>query len=150
LLKSRSVSGNLAAMISGDRAADNPGNGQRQLWAILLLAAATRALYLAAFVKTPLHDFFRNDHLYYREWGLRIAQGQWLGREPFEQGPLYAYVLGALFRVVGPREVPVLCVQFLGGLCRRSDLVVRPPPPGSEVALGAGLSALRPLVFPSA
>lgn len=150
LLKIRVVSGSLAQGSFQNQAVGrsqmnspgtgNTGKGWRQLVAVLLVAAAARALYLVAFVRTPLHDFFRNDHLYYREWGLRIAAGQWLGSESFEQGPLYAYLLGALYRVAGPHEVPVLCAQLLGGLgtvaliwwCARRLW-------GAGAALGAGL-----------
>ena len=131
-------------------AAANTGTGSRQLVATLLVAAAARALCLAAYVGTPLYDFFRNDHLYYREWGLRIAQGRWIGGETFEQGPLYAYFLGVLYRVVGPRQMPLLCVQSLGGLatvgliwwCARR---LR----GGGAALAAGILAALygPLIF---
>lgn len=132
------------------RVANRMGKGLRQLMAILLVASAARTLYLTAFVKTPLYDFFRNDHLYYREWGLRIAGGQWIGRESFEQGPLYAYFLGVLYRVLGPREVPVMCMQLLCGLvtvgliwwCAHRLW-------GAGAALGAGILAALygPLIF---
>jgi hypothetical protein len=77
-----------------------PGEGRRQLAAILLAAAAVRALYLAAFLASPLYGFFRNDHRYYREWALRIAGGEWVGGGVFEQAPLYAYFLEAMSQFV--------------------------------------------------
>jgi len=129
---------------------DIHGRSAWQLPAVLLVAAAVRALYLVAFVTTPLYDFFRNDHLYYREWGLRIAGGEWIGGAPFEQGPLYAYFLGALYRVLGPRDGLVLGVQLLGGLvtvglifwcARRLG--------GGRAALAAGILAALygPIIF---
>lgn len=129
-------------MIPADGETGGAGSGLRQLSAVLLAAAAARAVYLASFAGTPLYDYFRNDHLYYREWALRIAAGRWLSVEPFEQGPLYAYLLGAAYRVFGPREAPALFLQLLGGVgtvaliwwCARR---LR----GSAAALAAGLLA---------
>jgi 4-amino-4-deoxy-L-arabinose transferase-like glycosyltransferase len=121
-----------------------------QLLTVLVAALATRALYLAAFTRTPLYGFFRNDHRTYREWALRIADGHLVGGGVFEQAPLYAYFLGGLYRLFGVRELPVICVQLLGGLatvaliwwCARRTA-------GAGAALAAGLlaAAYGPLLF---
>jgi tetratricopeptide (TPR) repeat protein len=88
-----------------------PGGGLRRALPVLLAAVAARALFFAGLARSPLFDFFRNDQLYYREWGLRIASGELLGRGVFEQGPLYAYLLGGLYRVLGPRDHLVMLLQ---------------------------------------
>jgi 4-amino-4-deoxy-L-arabinose transferase-like glycosyltransferase len=42
------------------------------------------------------------DPLFYHQWAMRIAGGDWLGEGVFLQGPLYPYLLGALYGVTGP------------------------------------------------
>jgi tetratricopeptide (TPR) repeat protein len=85
--------------------------------ALVLLAAVTaRAVYFVQYARSPYFGYFRNDHLYYREWGLRIAAGEWLGSKPFEQGPLYAYLLGAAYKLLGPRDSLILALQLVSGL----------------------------------
>lgn len=88
----------------------------RGLFAILAAATAVRVLYLVFYLRSPLAGIFRVDQLYYRTWGLEIAGGSWLGREAFEQGPLYAYLLGLVYRLIGPRDSAVLALQLLAGV----------------------------------
>lgn len=87
-------------------------------WALAVggVALLLRFLYFQAFRVSPLHGIFLTDHRYYRDWGLRIAGGDWIGHETFEQGPLYAYLLGVFYRLAGPRDDLVLLVQLLSGV----------------------------------
>jgi tetratricopeptide (TPR) repeat protein len=87
----------------------------RPLLAILLAAVTVRAAYLVFYVRTPLFGVFRIDQLYYRTWGLEIAGGDWVGSGPFEQAPLYAYLLGAYYRLFGQFDSGVLALQLLAG-----------------------------------
>lgn len=88
----------------------------RSFFAILVTACAVRALYLVFFLRSPFNGVYRIDQLYYRSWGLKIAAGDWIGREVFEQGPLYAYLLGLFYRLAGPRDTWILILQLLAGV----------------------------------
>lgn len=92
-----------------------PAAGVR-LAAILALAVAVRALTAAQFSDSPLWGVYSLDTLYYRSWALRIAGGDWIGAGVFEQSPLYAYLLAAVYRVAGAREIAVLAFQMACGL----------------------------------
>jgi tetratricopeptide (TPR) repeat protein len=82
----------------------------------LLLALAARAAYWLLYVRSPLFEIYRVDQTYYRTWGLRIAAGDLLGTRVFEQGPLYAYLLGGWYALFGAGEGPLLAVQLATGL----------------------------------
>lgn len=84
--------------------------------AVFALALALRLLHLQQVVA---HDpFFTQpsvDSMVYRDWGLRIASGDWLGSEPFFLSPLYAYVLGLVYSVAGPSHLAPLVLNALLG-----------------------------------
>ncbi|REJ97360.1 MAG: tetratricopeptide repeat protein [Planctomycetota bacterium] len=88
----------------------------RGLLAVVASATVARLAYWLLLQKSRLAGLQRVDQSYYREWAERIAAGDWLGSEVFEQGPLYAYLVGGLFRLVGPRDEIVLILQLLGGV----------------------------------
>ncbi len=52
-----------------------------------------RLAYLSQIARSPLFDFLQLDPLYYHDWAVAIAKGDWLGKEVFEQSPLYPYLL---------------------------------------------------------
>lgn len=57
--------------------------------------------------------FFRNpsvDPLFYHQWATQIANGDVLGEGVFLQGPLYPYLLSALYWIAGPN---LLLPRFL-------------------------------------
>ncbi len=118
------------------------GGGRSWFWVVIATAIAVRIGYLLSFRASPLFDILIADQLYYREWALRIASGDLGGGQLFEQGPLYAYLLALLFRLLGTATAPVLAVQMLLGVvtvalvfsCAR--LVA-----GNRAALVAGLLA---------
>jgi tetratricopeptide (TPR) repeat protein/4-amino-4-deoxy-L-arabinose transferase-like glycosyltransferase len=55
------------------------------------------------------------DPAFYFSWAKEIAAGAWLGKAPFVQSPLYAYLLGFLIRLIGSRVTGILVVQSLAG-----------------------------------
>lgn len=83
--------------------------------AIFFTALLVRSVYLIQYLHSPLYDNYGVDHVYYLEWARRIAAGDWLGAQVFEQTPLYAYGLGAFFSLFGEHIVPVLIIQMLMG-----------------------------------
>ena len=82
---------------------------------IFVTALVLRISYYLYFLFSPLSGLYRVDQTYYRSWALRLAEGSWMGSEPFEQGPLYAYSLGVVFRLIGPHDPVVLVLQMLAG-----------------------------------
>jgi Flp pilus assembly protein TadD len=78
-------------------------------------AALFRLLYWLQARATPYYDYLHLDPLYYVEWGRRIAAGDRLGTDLFEQSPLYAYLLGGLFTLVGERLALLRLLQFAIG-----------------------------------
>jgi len=114
------------------------------------VALLLRIAYLQGFRASPLHGIFLTDHRYYRDWGLRIAGGDWIGSETFEQGPIYAYLLGLFYRFAGPRDGLVLLLQLLSGVglvllvyCCALRLFGR----RSAIASGLLAAAYGPLIF---
>lgn len=90
-------------------------SGRRPFLLMFLAALLVRAAYFVAYQRSPLFGVYRIDQLYYRTWGLEIAAGGWIGAKPFEQSPLYAYLLGAFYRLFGPQDTAVLILQLLAG-----------------------------------
>ncbi len=82
---------------------------------VIVLAGSVRLLYFLLYLRSACHGFHFADHVYYLEWAQRISGGDWLGQGPFEQGPLYAYLLALAF-LAGLPENAVLIVQLLSGV----------------------------------
>jgi len=72
------------------------------LTGVFLAALAARLVYLRQLHTSGLWDFLRLDPLYYHDWARRIADGDLVGSGTFEMTPLYAYVLGGVFKLLGP------------------------------------------------
>lgn len=121
---------------------------RRPFLQVAAVSLSIRLAYLLAFRNSPLFDVYAVDHLYYRTWGRAIADGKEL-EDIFEQGPLYAYLLGWFYRL-GWGDLSVLCAQLLVGVlgsllvCAAGRRLF-----GSAAGLAAGLLAAvyGPLVF---
>lgn len=88
------------------------------LWisVIFVLAFIVRLGYLLALRSSVLFDMMVVDSALYDEWGLRIANGDWLGgKKAFYDPPLYAYFLGVVYRVLGHDYFLVRLVQIIIG-----------------------------------
>lgn len=86
------------------------------MWLIAGVALFVRLIYSVEYMLSPLRGFYGADDVYYLSWAGRIAAGDWLGRDVFEQGPLYPYLLGVLFSLIGPRVGLVLALQLASGV----------------------------------
>lgn len=120
------------------------------LAALLAIAAVVRLAYLAELRATPWFDRLVVDPEYYDQWAQRIAAGDWLGTGAFYMDPLYPYVLGALYAVVG-RDLllaRLLNVACSVGACACTAALGRRVG-GATVGLlaGLGLALYEPDVF---
>jgi len=97
----------------------NEGGGRsslaRDLAVVAVVALGVRLLYLMEIRASPWFDFLHLDPRYYHDWGLRIAGGDWLGKEVFEQSPLYPYLLGVYFILFGQDLLLLRLIQFALG-----------------------------------
>lgn len=120
------------------------------LTVVLVVATVVRVAYVFELRATPWFDQLVVDPEYYDAWAQRIAAGDWLGTGAFYMDPLYPYVLGALYAVVGrdlllARLLNVACsvgaCAFTAALGRRVG--------GTTVGLlaGLGLAFYEPDVF---
>lgn len=82
---------------------------------VFAIAVTIRLAYLVMYAHSPFFGNYVADHEYYRDWALRIAQGQWIGTDVFEKGPLYSYLLGIIYRLFGCHDLGVLAGQLTLG-----------------------------------
>ena len=68
---------------------------------IFAVAWTLRFIYVLHLRGSPLADFPILDELYHVEWARALAAGDWLGSTVFFRAPLYPYLLGAVFSVLG-------------------------------------------------
>jgi len=82
---------------------------------LLIFAAALllRLLYLAEARSDPLFDSPKllGDAVYYDAWARAVARGEWLAPTPYFLAPLYQYVMGLLYAVVGAQLLAVKLLQ---------------------------------------
>lgn len=92
---------------------------RRERWlgiAVFALALAVRLAHLQQVVANdPFYGQPSVDSLIYVEWARRIAAGDWLGSEAFFLSPLYGYLLGALYALVGTGFLWPLVLNALFG-----------------------------------
>lgn len=82
---------------------------------ILGIALIIRAIYFIERLPHMGEEFLIVDSLFHHNWAVAIANGQFIGQEPFFRAPLYPYVLGALYYVFGPyAQVGFIFGQLLG------------------------------------
>ncbi len=68
---------------------------------IFSTAYLLRLAYLHQIARSPFFDFLHLDPLYYHDWAVSLTRGDWIGREVFEQSPLYPYLLALHLIVFG-------------------------------------------------
>ena len=83
---------------------------------IFTLAMIFRVFYLKDLVKTSVYPVLPySDGYSYYLWAKDIASGELLGNKAFMQWPLYAYVLGFLFKITANNVLLVYLFQFILG-----------------------------------
>ncbi len=93
------------------------GRVPRSLFVILFAAAMFRAIYFFLLSADDLlFDGLILDSVLYDAWGRAIADGAWIGSEAFYFPPLYAYLLGIVYRIVGHDVAPIYLLQSLLGV----------------------------------
>ncbi|HEU4401271.1 MAG TPA: tetratricopeptide repeat protein [Candidatus Polarisedimenticolia bacterium] len=86
-----------------------------QVAALALLALALRLLYVWQVHSTTLVVPEELDPALYYNWAKEIAAGDWLGKGPFVQSPLYAYLLGLMMKIIGTSVSRILVLQSFVG-----------------------------------
>jgi tetratricopeptide (TPR) repeat protein len=85
------------------------------LIAIFVCAFGVRLDHIHNIRDTPFFAWLLGDARSYDAWALRIAGGDWIGRDVFYQAPLYPYFLAAIYRIAGHDLYTVRIVQALIG-----------------------------------
>ena len=86
------------------------------LAAVFLLALALRLIYLWGQARNnPMYNQPIMDSAMHDEWARHIADGQGMGSRPFFRAPLYYYLLGLLYKIVGPNITAARIAGCIGG-----------------------------------
>jgi tetratricopeptide (TPR) repeat protein len=114
------------------------------------LAFVLRLVHLAEFAGTPLATVLIGDARQYDAWAQRLAAGDWLGSGVFYQAPLYPYLLGVVYAVVGHSLLAVRLIQAVLGASACALLAVagrRLVGPRAGLIAGAMLAIYPPAIF---
>jgi Flp pilus assembly protein TadD len=112
----------------------------RDLFAVMLVAAALRAAHLVSVADDPLQRVPHGDGRAFLAWADRIRGGAWVGEHAFYQDPLYAYVLAAVRSVFGESLAAVYTLHALLGAAACGLLVCAGRAlGGARIGLVAGL-----------
>src|SRR6516164_102016 len=95
-----------------------PMNRRRELAilaAVLALALGLRVAYVLAMRANPFFDDPQLDQRIFYDWGRAIAAGTRFHEGPMLRAPLYAWFLGACFKLFGPSLLAVRLIQACMG-----------------------------------
>jgi 4-amino-4-deoxy-L-arabinose transferase-like glycosyltransferase len=102
-------------LAAGQTAAPESPSRRVLIFAVLALVLAIRLIQLLSAMSSPLTYQPGPDEDYYRRFGEAVAAGQGAQNSPefTFMDPAYGYILGALFKVVGPNLFVVYLLQVL-------------------------------------
>jgi len=82
---------------------------------IFLITFITRLIFILLMKNNAYSIITRYtvDSIYYHEWALKIAQGDWIGKEVFFLGPFYAYFLAIIYKIFGSNILTVQIIQTI-------------------------------------
>ncbi len=86
------------------------------LCALLLIGLVLRIIYTVEFSRTPFYRYPILDARYYDQLAQHVAAGRLVGEQAFFMGPLYPYLLGAVYFVFGHSLLVPRLLQVLIGL----------------------------------
>ena len=78
-----------------------PAAGAPALAAVFVTAFAVRLIHAWQLGASPFADLLLGDSAEYDRWARELAAGDWLGSEVFYQAPLYPYLLGVVYALLG-------------------------------------------------
>ena len=90
-------------------------SGWKVALGVFAAAFAVRLLYLAEFRRSPFFSLLLGDSDSYDRWAQGLAAGDWIGKVVFYQSPLYPYLLGVLYEIVGRDLFVARLFQGLAG-----------------------------------
>jgi len=82
---------------------------------IFAIAVSVRLVNVWQMRGSPFGSILLGDSATYDEWARRIAAGDWLGSGAFYQAPLYPYVLGTVYVLLGRHLFLVRVLQAVVG-----------------------------------
>jgi tetratricopeptide (TPR) repeat protein len=92
-----------------------PAKAGRYVPLIFLTALAVRLVHVWQIRGAPFFTVLMGDSAGYDAWAQRIAGGDWVGQDVFYQAPLYPYVLGTIYWVIGRDLLLVRVAQAVIG-----------------------------------
>lgn len=127
-----------------------PPIGAGTLAAIFALALIVRLVHVRQLGDSPFADLLLGDSAGYDRWARELAAGDWLGAEVFYQAPLYPYLLGVVYAVLGSDVTVVRICQAVLGAGSAALLAAaggRFFSPRVGIAAGAVLALYAPAIF---
>lgn len=105
---------------SANNASSTLHSGFKPTFKVLLSLICFAALFLRTInvlqtIETPTAIRLLGDARGYHEWAVRIAEGDWYGKETFYQAPLYPYVLAVQIKFLGSGYTALRLFQALLG-----------------------------------
>jgi 4-amino-4-deoxy-L-arabinose transferase-like glycosyltransferase len=97
-----------------------PQTAPRFIFAIVIvfvIALLVRLVYIWQIRDAVFFDLKMGDAETYDQWARQIAAGDWIGKEVFQQAPLYPYFLGLIYAIFGTDALVLrLCQAVIGAL----------------------------------
>jgi Tfp pilus assembly protein PilF len=134
----------------GPAAGAQPAVGRRALAAIFATALFVRLVHVWQLGGSPFAELLLGDSAGYDRWARELAAGDWLGSEVFYQAPLYPYLLGVVYTVLGSDVTVVRVCQAVLGAGSAVLLAAaggRFFSPRVGIAAGVTLALYAPAVF---
>lgn len=117
---------------------------------VFAVALGLRLWHVIQLQGTPYADVLLGDARGYDTWARRLAGGDWIGADVFYQAPLYPYVLGVVYAVVGPSPDAARLMQSLLGAVSAvlvAAAAARFVSARAGLAAGLMLAAYAPAIF---
>lgn len=114
------------------------------------VAFAVRVVHLVQIRRAPFFTLELGDAAAYDAWARRVAAGDWIGHDVFYQAPLYPYVLGVVYRLIGTSPLTIrLCQACLsaGSCALIADAGYQLFGQGAGLLAGLMLAVYPPAIF---